>query len=396
MIGRKGRALVTPLVQEGYMVNGKIRFSRLIILALIAVFASVSLESWIISSEDALMTQKREAAVLMMRATGIIKEKRLSLGIGVDPRTDPNETGLIGHEYTDLTTTRGSLIAKRTSTQPLFASVIVDMLAQAGVTKEDKVAVCFSGSFPALNIGVLAAIKTLGAKPVITSSVGASMYGANDPEITWLDMEKILRDTGVLPYCSLAASLGGIVETEGGLDGTGIEKGMATIQRNRITYLDEGEPGALEADIKNRLKIYDRFLEGNKPAAFVNVGGASVALGCCRKALHLGSGLMMRVPISTSPNRGLIFRMAERRVPVIHLLNIKWIASRYGLPLDPCPLPYEPESLDISIRLKKRLWRTTGILVGMILLCMVAEAAGRKNRFSISIVKSFWNRMQRT
>ena len=378
VLAGKGRRLKEALAGECYRIRGKIGFFRLLLLAVLAGFAALILEGRILSGDDALMPQKRAAGALMKRACKTIKEKRLSLGLAIDPRTDPNETGLIGSEYTDLTTTMGSLSAKRTSTQPLFAGVIVDMLGQAGVGEGDNVAICFSGSFPALNIGVLAAVKVLGAKPFIISSVGASMYGANDPEMTWLDMEEALRDAGLFPFRSLAASLGGITETEGGLDGTGIDRGMAAIRRNRIPYLDEGKDGDLAADINNRLRLYDRALGGERPAAFVNVGGASVALGRCRQALHLASGFMMRVPISTSPERGLIFRMAERRVPVIHLLNIHRLASRYGLPLDPCPFPDEFGMLDISGRLKRRLYQTMGILAAMILFGLVVEVAGRQ------------------
>jgi hypothetical protein len=37
--------------------------------------------------------------------------------------------------------------------------------------------------------------------------------------------------------------------------------------------------------------------------------------------------------------RGLIQEMARRGVPVIHLLYVRGLAERYGLPWDPIPLP---------------------------------------------------------
>ena len=360
--------------------KGKFRFIHLLFFALSACLAAVALEERIITGEDIFLNEKKAAVALMVEACNVIKGKRLSLGLGIDPGTDPNETGLIGPEYTDLTTTLGSLPAKRTSTQPLFAGVIVDMLGRADVRAGDKVAVCFSGSFPALNIGVLSAIKVLDATPVITSSVGASMFGANDPGMTWLDMERILGEAGLMDFRSVAASLGGIIGCEGGLGGTGIEKGMAAIRGNGIHYLDEGKQGALEADIVNRLRSYERALNGERPSAFVNVGGASVALGSCRQALHLDTGLMARIPISVSPERGLIFRMAERGVPVIHLLNIRQLASRYGLPFDPFPLSSEQEQLYITERLRGRLLETMIVLAAIILFCLAVEAVDMMRR----------------
>ena len=143
------------------------------------------------------------------------------MGIPVDRRLDTNDTGLIGVEYTDITTTLGSLAAKRTSTNPAFAAVVVDMLDRAGVRRGDAVAVSFSGSFPALNIAVLSAARALDLRPVIISSVGSSTYGANQPEMTWLDMERVLAEAGLFPYRSIAASLGGIAGSRGrpGRDG---------------------------------------------------------------------------------------------------------------------------------------------------------------------------------
>jgi poly-gamma-glutamate system protein len=174
---------------------------------------------------DPRREEKSAAMELMRRSAQAVRQEKLRIGIPVDRHLDTTDSGLIGVEYTDITTTLGSLSAKRTSTNPAFAAVVVDMLDQAGVRPGDRVAVSFSGSFPALNIAVLSAARVMDLHPVIISSVGSSMYGANQPEMTWLDMERILADKGLFPYRSNAASLGGIAGTRGGLDGTGIEGG---------------------------------------------------------------------------------------------------------------------------------------------------------------------------
>jgi len=41
--------------------------------------------------------------------------------------------------------------------------------------------------------------------------------------------------------------------------------------------------------------------------------------------------------------------MAEENIPVIHLLNITQLASKYGLPVSPTPLPFPGEG-EIFIR----------------------------------------------
>ena len=49
------------------------------------------------------------------------------------------------------------------------------------------------GSFPALNVSLLAACEQMQLRALPITSVGSSMWGANDPAFTWLDMEKLLN-----------------------------------------------------------------------------------------------------------------------------------------------------------------------------------------------------------
>ena len=97
---------------------------------------------------------------------------------------------------------------------PNFAAVVVEWLKELGVKSGDVVAVGASGSFPAMNIAVYAALHELGIEPIIISSTAASQWGANEPSFTWLDMEAVLRKSDVFPYKSVAASLGGVGDDE--------------------------------------------------------------------------------------------------------------------------------------------------------------------------------------
>lgn len=322
--------------------RGKVGTSSILLIALCAVVIQLGVDNSSGVVRDPVFEDMTAAAKLAKRAMEVLKEERAGKGISIDSKTDPNETGLIGVEYSDLTTTLGSLRSKRTSTNPNFAGVIVEMLHRAGVRQGDRVAVSLSGSFPALNVAVFSAFHVLGLRPMVISSVGASAYGANDPEWTWLDMERSLRERGVFPYASRAASLGGIAETGGGLGEHGILMGLAAMHRSGVRPLDERGSVTLERDIKIRLLLYESELGREKPAAFVNVGGSLTSLGECPGADSFPVGLLLRLPRSTCPRRGLISRMVEKGVPVIHLLNIRRIAARYGLPVDPIPLPSVP------------------------------------------------------
>lgn len=292
----------------------------------------VALEFHYLPAHSPVQALEEMAIITMREASHSIREFRLKEKIAIDPVLDPNATGLIGAEYSDLTTTEGLLIAKRTSTNPAFAGVIVRLLYEAGVREGDRIAVSLSGSFPALNIALLSACKAMGLEPVIISSVGASTYGANIPRLTWLDMEWHLRETEVFPYRSMAASLGGIVEANGGIDGKGLILGREAIARSDTPFLDEGDYRSVERDLLRRRQI----LESKGPVkAFVNVGGSLTSLGWLPEAAYLDVGLLKEIPSTRVAQRGLIFRYFEDGLPVIHLLNVARLAERYALPIDP-------------------------------------------------------------
>ena len=55
---------------------------------------------------------------------------------------------------------------------------------------------------PGANIAVLSAAQAMKVIPVIISSVGASQWGANQLDFTWLDMESALAKNDLfLPKC---------------------------------------------------------------------------------------------------------------------------------------------------------------------------------------------------
>lgn len=299
--------------------------------------------------EDAL-----RASRLMRRGMEAVGELREELGIAVDPALDPARTGFIGTDYSDLTTSIGSLSAKQTSLNPDFAGLVTFWLKQADVTMGDIVAVCLTGSFPALNLAALSACETLGLQPVVFSSVGASNYGANIPGLTWLDMERELTARGILHVQTGFASLGGIMDGDGGLDGTGFALGEEAIRRHGAVSIPEKGVEGLEEDMKRRMAIY---FQNGPPRAFINVGGGVTSLGWVSEAALLDNGLLTRVPATKSPRRGIIFRMYEKGIPVIHLINIERLASRYDLPAAPTSVP------DGKDRETRRMFRITGTLL---------------------------------
>jgi poly-gamma-glutamate system protein len=338
----------------------------LLILAAAALLVIGFLEATRSLPADPLYPAKLAAAQRMELATRALREERLTRGIPIEPEIDPNATGLIGPEYTAITTTLGYLPAKRTSTNPNMAGVLVAMLDRAGAKPGDCAAVAFSGSFPALNVAVLCALQAMELRPVIVSSVGASSHGANDPRFTWLDMEQVLNERGLFPWRSDAVSPGGVTSIPAFFGDEGIREMQAAIARSGRPALDEQGDASLQPDVTRRMALYETGC-GGRPAVFINVGGSLLALGTCRQAHALPTGLLPPGIRSVGSGCGVIFRMAAAGVPVIHLLDIRKIARDYGLPVDPAPLPVVPDGRVMS----QGGYSRTAALIGLVILGML-------------------------
>ena len=279
-----------------------------------------------------------DAAVLMARSLASIRALRLEKGLRLDRALDPNDTGIVGEEFTPLTTSLGDLEAKRTAANPAFAAVVAAYYQRAGLRPGDVVAIGGSGSFPAFVLASLCAARALDLRPVLIYSIGSSMYGANIPGFTFVDMLARLRTDGVLPYAITAVAPGGERDT-----GRGVlfdEEGTTLVDEARRSGLPIVE-GATAADrIHRRLRIYDEAAGGRPIRCFVNVGGATANFGDTAASLEVPNGLVLKMPaLPSSPSRGLIFEFAARGVPVVHLLHVRGLARANDLPVDPVPVP---------------------------------------------------------
>ena len=81
-----------------------------------------------------LMDVQRAAAERMQRGEEILKDVVVREGIAIED-IDLNQTGLIGPEWTPLTTTPGIEEAKRTALDPNFAALLVRYFEEAGLEK---------------------------------------------------------------------------------------------------------------------------------------------------------------------------------------------------------------------------------------------------------------------
>jgi poly-gamma-glutamate system protein len=323
---------------------------------------------------------KLEAAELAAEAFTVLRDhRRLDEG-EVDLLNDPAGTGLIGPEFSQITNAQGSLEAKLTSLNPNWAAVMVSQFRSAGLQQGDPVAVALSGSFPGLNIALYAAMETLRLRPVVVTSVGASMWGANNPDFTWLDMETVLYDAGVFTTRSALASYGGGNDMGRGLSPTGRRMIEEAAGRNGVPLL---EVDNIEQSIVRRMAFYAREGRGRAYGCYVNIGGGVASLGSSQNRPLFDSGLNMELGQHNWPRKGTMVLFAEKGVPVIHFLRVVSLAQDYGLPASPDYLPLPGEG-EIFVKTMYRFPLALGVLVFYCALCtMVLAPEVRRGLFDM-------------
>ena len=311
--------------------------------AWLALAAALSMAMWLaieFATQPPIHPRYAEmlmAARAMQAASGVLAAEKERLGLMAPASADPNRTGMIGPEFTVLTTTLGDLASKRTTTNPDFAAALVRLLASLNLPHGTPVVIVVSGSFVGGNTAAIAAAEALGLKPVVIASLSASMWGAGDPEFNWLDMAERLRERGVIRARTVAAVLGGDGAVGGGMDAAGVAALRASAARDGVPVVEVRPFAALIETLLGRVNA--ALGQGTRPGAVINVGGALIGLGSCRESYELQPGVTMRPLPCTDGTPGLAMRLSADGLPMLHVLNMRRLAVELGLPFDPVPLP---------------------------------------------------------
>ena len=319
------------------------------------------------------------AAERMENAEAYLKERVLSLGFEIEAE-DLNQTGLLGPEFTELTSTPGDENAKRSTLNPLFASAMIRYFYQAGLKKGDTIAIGATGSFPGFVIASLTAATEMGLHTELIASVGASMHGATRVDYNIFDIVEDLKKGGFADFDLLAVSPGSVNDRGGGILEGMFYEGSAELSLKLCEEAAE-ETGAevifkdtLEESIQRRLELYSDDVK-----LFINVGGASVNNGTSSYSLAFPRGLVLDPPkIPDTPNRGLNYEFAARGIPVINLLSVKQLCQDNNIAFDPVPLPsvFNGEKLE-NVEYNKGLAIATIILAFAVLIWGVIDGKRR-------------------
>ena len=276
-----------------------------------------------------------EASLKSKEAMEAIKNRKIELGIEF-PKEDKYESGMLGPLHSQIQTTEGDQGAKRTSTNPNFAAVYIEMFRKAGLKKGDEIAIITSGSFPALNIQATIAAQVYELKFVSMSGIGASSYGATDVNFTYFDMSEYLYEQGYFENKLDYVSFGGGFDDGSEFSTDVVNTIKARIDASGVKFINEAD---FKTNINNRLKyIYEKC---PNVKLLLNVGGSLVSMGngytnaVKYRGLVMPSYMTINKGSTDSNHKGLLEIFVERGMPIIQMLNISKIAYEYGLPQDP-------------------------------------------------------------
>jgi poly-gamma-glutamate system protein len=307
--------------------TGKIPITTLVAVTIVTIVLMTIVLSVKIRTQAPFYTDKIAASEQTARAFKVIRARVDSLRIPIDPVNDPNRTGLIGLQFSPITSERGDLQSKLTATNPNIAAMIVHLLRQVHVHRHDTVAVYMTGSTPALNIATVISLETVGATPIIVTAVGSAMWGANYPGLTMIDIEHALLDAGVITSRTIAATMGGHEETGRGLSPEGRALIDSSTIRNQIPLLA----------IHDVNEAIDLIIAAYGPHSAIKTFIAISEQPNALDGYDMPPGIIPAYSIKQGS--GLIPYFSQTGVDVINLTQMNNLAQHYGLPVAPIPLP---------------------------------------------------------
>ncbi|AJI53083.1 poly-gamma-glutamate system protein [Francisella philomiragia] len=309
-------------------------------------------------------TQKLQAAELTEEAFDLTQRYFMSKGYLCKSMGDVSCTGLIGLSMTEITTDSGDLYAKRSSVNPNMAAIFVQWLSQLNLQEGDTVAVQETGSYPALDIAMLSAIKTLKLKPLIIFSAGASQFGANRPGFTWPDIYRNLVEKGIFDFDVLGITLGGSHDNGYGMTPGAILKLNDAIKRNNFKVINIPYKDSTNTSVAKRLEMYKEAAGDDSIKAYINVGGNMASIGLKqptvkveesdkksktdKKATNVASndqvlkihsfptGVTTKLPPEYSSVNSVAVNFLKEDIPVVNVRDINSsIIKTYGMAYNP-------------------------------------------------------------
>jgi poly-gamma-glutamate system protein len=202
-------------------------------------------------------------------------------------------------------------------------------------------------------LNAIAAAEAMQLEPLLIVSLGASTWGANHPDSPWPAIAAELRRNGFVSKRADYYTMGGGAELGHGLppEGDTLLRKAASGAGVELLTAD-----SLEGLISRKMELLEEF----QPRVLVSIGGSQANLGIAEEVLRLQPGL---VPVSQAAQagNGVIGAAMRDGTPVIHMLNIKSISNRVGIPYDSRPRKMGPAQVSVA-------WSLAGLLLFFIVL----------------------------
>jgi poly-gamma-glutamate system protein len=295
---------------------------RLVLLALLLALL------WF-AGGGVLTEEQQRVWNVVLSAQKALWAEQARMRVPLSPENDPLRTGLIGVEWSPLTTTLGELGAKRTSCNPLWAVQYLRWFDDMDLKKGDRIVLYTSSSFPAFALSALAAAEERGLDVLLSVSLGSSMWGANRVEFPWPMMARVLREGGFVRTRAAFYTPGGA--GDGGRDFPG-----ETMELLKRLAEEENVPFVVPEDIGEAARFKTERLLAWRPKLFINIGGGEASLG--NSGTLIPNGLLPPPKEGWSgelPGEGgVIAEALKAGIPVLHILGVRKLAEENGIPWD--------------------------------------------------------------
>ena len=115
---------------------------------------------------------------------------------------------------------------------------------------------------------------------------------------------------------------------------------------------------------------------------FVNVGGNDASFGDSNIMVHTDGGILTQLSEKDN-STGLVQLFLKDGTPVIHLLNIKSLATEYGLPIDPVPLPEVGEGAVYQVVEYRKEIAVFALAAALAMLWLSRNSVKRQTQYSV-------------
>jgi len=234
-------------------------------------------------------------------------------------QVDPGRSGLIGVEWSEITTTLGPLAVKQATADPLWAAHILRWFDKVGLTRGDRVMIFASGSFPGFLVSALAASEIRELQVELTVSLGSSTWGANRMEAPWPLLEQRLRQAGHLRTQSRYYTPGG----RGGVGGNYSEDAFTLLEEASAVA---GVPFLKLRDLNEVILMKTDEIREFRPQLIIFIGGGASVMGG-DTGDTLPSGLIAPGSLD-GMGQGVARAGLAENIPVLHLLNVRELSKQ--------------------------------------------------------------------